>query len=145
MPTLGGPPGWVAGLPPGVAEVAPIGGFRKQYQVNVDPNRLQAYGISINRVVDAVRGGNKEVGGRLIEFGGTEYMVQGRGYARSIADFEEIVLTASENGTPIRIRDIGQVVQGPELSFGPAGCRRLGMPYSRVLFHRRRNTPSAAA
>ena len=60
-----------------MAEVAPIGGFGRQYQVNVDPNRLQAYGIPINRVVEAVRGGNSDVGGRLIEFGGTEYMVRG--------------------------------------------------------------------
>lgn len=80
---------------PGVAEVAPLGGFEQQYQVNLDPNRLQAYGISISRVVEAVRGGNAEVGGRLIEFGGTEYMVRGRGYAKSIRDFENIVLQAS--------------------------------------------------
>ena len=81
---------------PGVAEVAPLGGFGQQYQVNVDPNRLQAYGIPISRVVDAVRGGNSEVGGRLLEFGGTEYMVRGRGYAKSVRDFENIVLLASE-------------------------------------------------
>jgi len=76
---------------PGVAEVATTGGFGKQYQVNVDPNRLQAYGISIGGVAAAVRGGNREAGGRLMEFGGTEYMVRGRGYARFIADFENIV------------------------------------------------------
>ena len=75
---------------PGVAEVATFGGFGRQYQVNVDPNRLQAYGLSIKRVAEAVRGGNTETGGRLIEFGGTEYMVRGRGYAKSIKDFEEI-------------------------------------------------------
>ena len=103
---------------PGVAEVAPVGGFGRQYQVNVDPNRLQAYGISINRVVEAVKGGNREVGGRLVEFGGTEYMVRGRGYARSIRDFENIVLAASESGTPIRIKDIGQVVEGPDIRRG---------------------------
>ena len=100
---------------PGVAEVAPVGGFVRQYQVNVDPNRLQAYGISINRVAKAVQSGNKDVGGRLIEFGGTEYMVRGRGYARSIKDFEDIVLTATEDGTPIRVKDIGKVVMGPDL------------------------------
>ena len=81
---------------PGVAEVAPLGGFGRQYQVNVDPNRLQAYGIPISRVVDAVRGGNKEAGGRLVEFGGTEYMIRGRGYVHSVRDIEQIVLTASE-------------------------------------------------
>jgi len=103
---------------PGVAEVAPIGGYGRQYQVNVDPNRLQAYGIPISRVVEAVRGGNSETGGRLIEFGGTEYMVRGRGYAKSLQDFENIVLSASETGTPIRIRDVGQVTIGPDLRRG---------------------------
>jgi len=100
---------------PGVAEVAAVGGYGKQYQVNVDPNRLQAYGISINRVVEALRRGNNEAAGRLIEFGGTEYMIRGRGYARSLEDFENIVLAASESGTPIRIKDIGQVVLGPDI------------------------------
>jgi Cu(I)/Ag(I) efflux system membrane protein CusA/SilA len=103
---------------PGVAEVAPLGGFSQQYQVNLDPNRLQAYGIGINRVVEAVRGGNSDTGGRLIEFAGTEYMVRGRGYARSIRDFEEIVLAASPDGTPIRIKDVGKVVLGPDLRRG---------------------------
>jgi len=121
---------------PGVAEVAPIGGFRKQYQVNVDPNRLQAYGISINRVVEAVRGGNKEAGGRLLEFGGTEYMIQGRGYARSIEDFENIVLTASENGTPIRVKDIGQVVRGPELRRGVTDLDGKGEAVSGIVIMR---------
>jgi len=103
---------------PGVAEVAPVGGYEKQYQVNIDPNRLQAYGISVRRIVEAVQGGNTEVGGRLVEFGGTEYMVRGHGYAKSIADFEDIVLKASESGTPIRIKDIGQVVMGPNIRRG---------------------------
>src|SRR5207248_1756849 len=104
----------------GVAEVAPIGGFGKAYQVNVDPNRLKAYDIPIGRVVEAVRGGNSESGGRLIEFGGTEYMVRGRGYTRSIADIENAVLVASEDGTPIRVKDVGQVVIGPDLRRGVA-------------------------
>ena len=81
---------------PGVSEVASVGGFGKQYQVNVDPNRLRNYGLSIQRVVEAVRGGNAETAGRLIEFGGTEYMVRGRGYAKSVADFESIVVSASD-------------------------------------------------
>ena len=71
-------------------------------------------------MVEAVRGGNEDVGGRLIEFGGTEYMVRGRGYAKSVHDFENIVLTASEAGTPIRIKDVGQVVLGPDLRRGVA-------------------------
>jgi copper/silver efflux system protein len=121
---------------PGVAEVAPVGGFGKQYQVNVDPNRLQAYGISINRVVEAVRSGNKEAGGRLIEFGGTEYMIRGRGYARSIQDFADIVLTASENGTPIRIKDIGQVGQGPDIRRGIAELDGAGEVVSGIVVMR---------
>jgi Cu(I)/Ag(I) efflux system membrane protein CusA/SilA len=98
---------------PGVAEVAPIGGYTRQYQVNIDPNRLRAYGISVRRVVEAVRGGNNETGGGLLEFGGTEYMVRGRGYARSLEDFANISLGVSETGSQIRIKDVGQVVMGP--------------------------------
>lgn len=121
---------------PGVAEIAPVGGFGKQYQVNVDPNRLQAYGISINRVVEAVRGSNQEVGGRLIEFGGTEYNIRGRGYARTIEDFENIALTATDNGTPIRIKDIGQVVQGPELRRGVTDLNGEGEAVSGIVIMR---------
>ncbi|RPI29535.1 MAG: efflux RND transporter permease subunit [Acidobacteria bacterium] len=121
---------------PGVAEVAPIGGFSKQYQLNVDPNRLRAYGISINRVVDAVRQGNNDVGGRLIDFGGTEYMIRGLGYARSISDLENIVLVASDTGTPIRVRDIGQVVQGPDLRRGVADLDGTGDVVSGIVIMR---------
>jgi copper/silver efflux system protein len=105
---------------PGVAEVAPLGGFVRQYQVNVDPNRLQAYGIPISRVVEAVRAGNAESGGRLIEFGGTEYMVRGRGYAKSIDDFRNVVLSTNDAGTPIRVKDIGEVSVGPDYRRGVA-------------------------
>ncbi|MGD0226612.1 MAG: CusA/CzcA family heavy metal efflux RND transporter [Terriglobia bacterium] len=121
---------------PGVAEVAPVGGFERQYQVNLDPNRLQAYGISTARVVEAVRGGNDEVGGRLIDFGGTEYMVRGRGYAESVHDFENIVLTASETGTPIRIKDVGQVVLGPDLRRGVADLDGGGDAVSGIVIMR---------
>jgi len=103
---------------PGVAEVAAVGGYTRQYQVNVDPIRLQAYGIPIRRVVEAVRGGNQEVGGRLLEFGGTEYMVRGRGYAKSLEEFGNILLETRSDGTPIRIKDVGQVGEGPELRRG---------------------------
>jgi copper/silver efflux system protein len=120
----------------GVAEVAPIGGFEPQYQVNVDPLRLQAYGISISRVVEAVRGGNSEVGGRLIEFGGTEYMVRGRGYARSVHDFENIVLQASETGASIRIKDVGQVVLGPDIRRGVSDLDGTGEAVSGIVVMR---------
>jgi Cu(I)/Ag(I) efflux system membrane protein CusA/SilA len=121
---------------PGVAEVASLGGFGRQYQVNVDPNRLRNYRLTIQRVVEAVRGGNTETGGRLIEFGGTEYMVRGRGYARSIADFEGIVVSASESGTPIRIRDIGQVTVGPDLRRGVSDLDGTGEVVSGIVVMR---------
>ncbi|MGZ6290675.1 MAG: efflux RND transporter permease subunit, partial [Syntrophales bacterium] len=121
---------------PGVAEVAPIGGFRQQYQVNLDPNRLQFYNIPVSRVVEAVRGNNNEAGGRLIEFGGTEYMVRGRGYARSIQDFGNIALTVSENGSPIRIRDVGDVVLGPDLRRGVADLNGAGDAVSGIVVMR---------
>jgi Cu(I)/Ag(I) efflux system membrane protein CusA/SilA len=121
---------------PGVAEVAPVGGFGKQYQVNVDPNRLQAYGISINRVVEAVRGGNYESAGRLIEFGGTEYNIRGRGYIRSVQDLENIAVTASDTGTPIRVKDIGQVVLGPDLRRGVSDLNGKGDAVSGIVIMR---------
>ncbi len=121
---------------PGVAEVAPIGGYTRQYQVNLDPNRLRAYGIPISRVVDAVRGGNNESSGRLLEFGGTEYMVRGRGYARSLKDFENIPLSVSDTGSQIRIRDVGQVVMGPDLRRGLADLDGTGEVVSGIVVMR---------
>ena len=121
---------------PGVAEVASIGGFVQQYQVNLDPNRLRAHGIPIGRVVEAVKGGNGDAGGRLIEIAGAEYMVRGRGYARSAKDFEDLVLATSEKGTPIRVRDVGQVVIGPELRRGVADLDGKGDAVSGIVVMR---------
>ncbi len=121
---------------PGVAEVAPIGGFRQQYQVNVDPTRLQFYGIPLTKVLDAVKNNNSDTGGRLIEFGGTEYMVRGRGYAKSITDFENIAVTSSENGTPIRIRDLGQVSLGPDYRRGVSDLDGTGEAVSGIVVMR---------
>jgi len=104
--------------------------------VNLDPNRLRAYGIPVSRVVEAVRGGNKESGGRLLEFGGTEYMVRGRGYARSIQDFENIPLSVTENGSQIRIKDVGQVVMGPDLRRGVADLDGNGDVVSGIVIMR---------
>ncbi len=121
---------------PGVSEVASVGGFGRQYQVAVDPNRLRNYKLSIQRVVEAVRGGNAETAGRLIEFGGTEYMVRGRGYAKSVSDFESIVVSASESGTPVRIRDIGHVTVGPDLRRGVADLDGAGEVVSGIVVMR---------
>ena len=105
---------------PGVAEVASIGGFVKQYQITVDPNRLLAYNIPITTVIDAVRNGNQEVGGRLLEFSGAEYMIRGHGYAKSIEDLEEIVVATDKNGTPVLVRNLATVATGPEIRRGLA-------------------------
>jgi Cu(I)/Ag(I) efflux system membrane protein CusA/SilA len=121
---------------PGVSDVASIGGYVRQYQVNIDPNRLRAYNLPIKRVVDAVREGNNEVGGRLIDFAGTEYMVRGRGYARSITDFENIALTATATGTPVRIKDVGRVVLGPDVRRGTADFDGNGEAVSGIVIMR---------
>jgi len=97
----------------GVAEVAGIGGFVQQYQVTVDPHKLQAYGISLRTVGDAIRNGNRDVGGRTIELAETEYMVRGRGYLRGRADLERLVLKA-ENGVPVLVRDVARVELVPD-------------------------------
>ncbi|MCM2255335.1 MAG: CusA/CzcA family heavy metal efflux RND transporter [Vicinamibacteria bacterium] len=105
---------------PGVAEVASLGGFVQQYQVTVDPNRLKAYDLSVMQVSDAVRQGNEDVGGRLVEFAGREYMVRGRGYIRAREDLEQIVLRSTPGGTPVLLRDVATVAIGPELRRGVA-------------------------
>ena len=105
---------------PGVAEVATIGGFVKQYQVSLDPTRLAAYDLSIRDVVGAIRESNGDVEGRLLEFAGREYMVRGRGYLRSVQDLEMVSLGATPSGTPILVRDIARVALGPDLRRGAA-------------------------
>jgi copper/silver efflux system protein len=104
----------------GVAEVASIGGFVKQYQVNLDSNRLAAYGKSVRDVVDAIRASNNDVEGRLLEFSGREYMVRGRGYLKSIEDIQKVSLGADTRGTPVRVSDVADVHLGPDLRRGVA-------------------------
>ncbi len=111
---------------PGVAEVAALGGFSQQYQVTVDPNRLKAYSLGIMEVAEAVRRSNQEVGGRLIEFSGKEYMVRGRGYLRSPKDLEQVVLKTDERGTPVLLRDVADVALGPEMRRGVSDLNGLG-------------------
>ena len=101
----------------GVAEVATIGGFVRQYQVNLDPEKLRAYGIPLSTVIERVRSSTNEVGGRLLEMGGAEYMIRGLGYLRSLSDLETVPVI-TKNGTPVLIRDLGTVTFGPDIREG---------------------------
>jgi len=102
----------------GVAEVASVGGYVKQYQVEVDPNALQRYNIPLDKVKMAIKMSNKDVGGRLIEMGETEYMVRSAGYIQSVDDLNKIPVGADKEGTPLRLKDIANVFIGPELRRG---------------------------
>ena len=104
---------------PGVAEVASIGGFVRQYQVNVDPNKLLAYGIPLSTVIDRVKSSTNEVGGRVLELSGTRYMVRGLGYLKSLDDLANVPVMA-KNGTPVLIKDLGTVSFGPDIREGVA-------------------------
>jgi copper/silver efflux system protein len=121
---------------PGVAEVAPLGGFVRQYQVNVDPNKLQSFNIPIGKVVEAVRSGNNDVGGRLVEFSGAEYMVRGRGYAQSTDDIGKIVLAKNPSGVPVRISDVGNVTLGPDIRRGVADWNGTGETVAGIVIMR---------
>jgi Cu(I)/Ag(I) efflux system membrane protein CusA/SilA len=104
---------------PGVAEVATIGGFVRQYQVNLDPDKLRAYGIPLSTVIERVRASTNEVGGRLLEMGGAEYMIRGLGYLHSLSDLETVPV-ATKNGTPVLVRDLATVTFGPDIREGVA-------------------------
>jgi Cu(I)/Ag(I) efflux system membrane protein CusA/SilA len=104
---------------PGVAEVASIGGFVRQYQVNVDPNKLLGYGIPLSTVIDRVKSSTNEVGGRVLELSGTRYMIRGLGYLKSLDDLANVPVMA-KNGTPVLIKDLGTVSFGPDMREGVA-------------------------
>ncbi len=104
---------------PGVAEVAPLGGFVRQYQVNIDPNKLLGYKIPINMVVDAIGKSNNDVGARLVEMSGREYMVRGRGYIKSLDDIGNIVVMSNpQTGTPVLVKNVATVTFGPDMRRG---------------------------
>ncbi len=103
---------------PGVAEVAGIGGFQKQYQVTIDPNRLQSYGLSLMEIIEAIHKSNNEVGGRLIEWSGREYMVRARGYVQDTEALSQVVVKAGEKGTPVLLRDVATIQLGPQMRRG---------------------------
>jgi Cu(I)/Ag(I) efflux system membrane protein CusA/SilA len=120
---------------PGVAEVATIGGFVKEYQVNLDPNKLRAYNIPLKTVIDRVRESTNEVGGRVLDFGGAEYMVRGLGYLRSLNDLANVPV-ATENGTPVLIRDLGTVSFGPDIREGAADWNGEGQTVGGIVVMR---------
>ena len=102
---------------PGVAEVASLGGYEKQYQVTIDPARLLAYGLPLRQIIDAIRMSNEDVGGRVVEFAEHEYAVRGRGYVTQVSDLEQVVV-GSENGTPVRLSDVARVQIGGDIRRG---------------------------
>jgi copper/silver efflux system protein len=109
----------------GVAEVAPVGGFVKQYQIDLDPNKLLAYNVSISEVVEAVRKSNMDVGGKTLEIASTQFFVRGRGYIKSINDLEQVVIKV-QNGVPIYVKNVGDVHFGPDLRYGVAELNGQG-------------------
>ena len=120
---------------PGVAEVASIGGFVRQYQVNLDPNKLRAYNIPLSMVIDRVRDSTNEVGGRVLEMGGAQYMIRGLGYLRSLQDLETVPV-ATKNGTPVLIRDLGTVAFGPDIREGVAEWNGQGETVGGIIVMR---------
>jgi len=120
---------------PGVAEVATIGGFVKQYQVNLDPNKLRAYNIPLSMVMEKVRASTNEVGGRLLEMGGAQYMIRGLGYLRSLNDLESVPV-ATKNGTPVLVRDLGTVSFGPDIREGVAEWQGEGETVAGIVVMR---------
>ncbi|MBH0209661.1 MAG: efflux RND transporter permease subunit, partial [Nitrospira sp.] len=120
----------------GVAEVSAIGGFVKQYQIEVDPNTLAAYRLPIQKVIEAVRNSNAEVSGRVLEMAGTEYVIRGRGYLRSVDEIELIPVGTDGQGTPILVRDIGHVQLGPDQRRGIAELDGKGQTVGGIVIMR---------
>ncbi|MCO5113912.1 MAG: CusA/CzcA family heavy metal efflux RND transporter [Bdellovibrionaceae bacterium] len=111
---------------PGVSEVAAFGGFQKQFQVDVHPESLRAFGIPLSKVSEAIQQGNSEAGARVLEFSGIEYMVRLRGYAKTRQDLENIVIGANKNGVPIYVKNVARVSQGPEMRRGVGDLDGMG-------------------
>ena len=120
---------------PGVSEVASIGGFVRQYQVNLDPNKLRAYNIPLSTVIDRVRDSTNEVGGRVLEMGGAQYMIRGLGYLRSLQDLEAVPV-ATKSGTAVLVRDLGTVTFGPDIRQGVAGWNGEGETVGGIIVMR---------
>ncbi|GAB1723797.1 MAG: putative cation efflux system protein SilA [Nitrospira sp.] len=116
---------WVRAVE-GVAEVASVGGFVRQYQVNLDPTKVSAYRLSLPAIVETIRQSNNDVGGRVVEFSGIEYVVRGRGYIKNVEDIEKIAVAVNENGTPILLRDVATIRLGPDMRRGLAELNGQG-------------------
>jgi Cu(I)/Ag(I) efflux system membrane protein CusA/SilA len=121
---------------PGVADVAAVGGFQKQYQVNVNPNALLAYNIPLTKVVEAIRQSNNDVGGRLLEMSGTEYMIRAKGYVKSPADLENTVIGTDGSGIPILVKNVANVVIGPDMRRGVADLDGEGDTVGEIVIMR---------
>ncbi|MEP6716778.1 MAG: efflux RND transporter permease subunit, partial [Terriglobia bacterium] len=120
---------------PGVAEVATIGGFVKQYQVRLDPDKLRAYNIPLSMVIDRVRDSTNEVGGRLLEMGGAEYMIRGLGYLKALDDLATVPV-GNKNGVPVMVRDLGSVSFGPDIREGAAEWNGAGETVAGIVVMR---------
>ncbi|HYO93145.1 MAG TPA: efflux RND transporter permease subunit [Polyangiaceae bacterium] len=121
---------------PGVAQVASVGGYQRQYQVELDPERLRAYGLTFSDVAERVRGASAEVSGRVLEMSGREYAIRGRGYVGSTADLEAVVVAAAPGGVPVRVRDVGSVKLGAELRRGLAELDGMGETVGAIVMVR---------
>ncbi len=120
----------------GVAEVAVVGGYEKEYQVNVDPNKLASYGFSLERVVQAVRESNSDVGGRVLEVSGHEHFIRGRGYVKTTADLEQVALGAGPGGTPVTLAQVADVQLGPAMRRGQADLNGDGLTVGGIVVMR---------
>ena len=121
---------------PGVAQVASVGGFEKQYQVTVDPDKLRAFGVTVEEIANAVRQSNGEVGGRLLEMSGREYFVRGRGYLENLGQLSDAVVRTGPNGTPVRVKDVATVRFGPEIRRGAAELDGKGETVGAIVMAR---------
>ena len=120
----------------GVAEVASVGGFVKEYQINVDPNKLASYSIPLQKVINAVRKSNSDVGGRVLEIAGHEQFIRGRGYVKSVADLEEVVIGLGDGGVPIRVIDVADVSLGAAMQRGQADLNGEGITVGGIVVMR---------
>ena len=120
----------------GVAEVASVGGFVKEYQINVDPNKLSSYSIPLDKVIAAVRESNNDVGGRVLEIAGHENFIRGRGYVKSVGDLEKVVIGLGAGGVPIRIADVASVSLGPAMQRGQAELNGEGITVGGIVVMR---------